>query len=85
MSGAFAMEVAHWPDRANIFGAGCTLCAGFGWDRPNFLCSSQCGAVFWMYAGNRAGNSGMFSLLVSRACTESGLFLHLIPCHQGGG
>ena len=60
-------------------------CAGFGWDRVNFLHSSSYGAVFWICAGNSADNTGMFSLLLSSAYTESRPFLLLTPPHQRGG
>lgn len=42
------------------------------------------GAVFWICAENCAGNTGMFQLLLSTACTEPG-FLLLTPAHQRAG
>ena len=60
-------------------------CAGFGWDRVNFLHSSWYGATFWICAGNSVGNTAMFQLLLSSAYTESRPFLLLTPPHQRVG
>ena len=60
-------------------------CAGFGWDRVNFLRSSWYGAMFWICAEDSVGNTGMFSLLLSSAYTEPRPFLLLPPPHQRGG
>jgi len=62
-----------------------SFCAGFGWDRVNFLHSSQSGAMFWICAEHSVDNTGMFLLLLSSAHTESGPFLLLTPPHQRVG
>ena len=36
------------------------VCAGFGWDRVNFLQSSWYGAMVWICAGNSVDNTEMF-------------------------
>jgi len=58
------------------------MCAGFGWDRFVFLHSSSFGAMFWLCAENSGDNRGMFSLVLTRAYTESRPFLLLTPPHQ---
>ena len=35
-------------------------CAGFAWDRVNFLHSSWYGAMVWICAENSVDNTGMF-------------------------
>ena len=60
-------------------------CAGFGWGRVNFLHSSWYGAMFWICDENSVDNTGMFSLLLSSAYTESRPFLLLKPPHQRVG
>ena len=60
-------------------------CAGFGWDRVNFLPSSWYGAMFQICAENGADDTGMFSLLLSSAYTESRPFPLLTPPHQRRG
>jgi len=46
-------------------------CAGFGWDRVNFLHSSWYGATFWICADHSVDDTGMFSLLLSRIKASS--------------
>ena len=50
------------------------LCAGFGWDRVNFLHSSEYGAMVWICAENSVDNSGVVLLLLSSASTASKAF-----------
>jgi len=61
------------------------LCAGFNWDRVNFLHRSQHGAMFWICAENSVDNTGKFQILLSGAYTESKPFLPLAPPHQQVG
>ena len=42
--------------------SGLLHCAGFGWDRVNFLHSSWYGAMFWICAGNSGDNTRIFVL-----------------------
>ena len=51
----------------------------------NFLHSSYYGAMVWICAENSVDNTGMFSLLLSSAYTESRPFLLLTPPHQRVG
>ena len=64
----------------NIF-----ICAGFDWNRVNFFHSSYYGTMFWICAENSIDNTGVFSLLLSRAYTQSRPFLLLTPPHQRAG
>ena len=50
-------------------------CTGFGQDRVNFLHSSWYGAMFWICDQNSIDNTGMFSLLLNSAYTESRPFM----------
>lgn len=54
---------------------------GFGWDGAGFLRSSSHGAVWQIWDQGRAGDTPLFELLLSSACTASGasLFLTLPP------
>ena len=61
------------------------ICARFDWDRVNFFHSSYYGTMFRICAGNSVDNTGMLSLLLSSAYTESGPFLLLTPPHQRVG
>lgn len=45
-------------------------CAGFDWGTVNFLHSTWYRTVFWICAGNRVDNTGMFKLLLSSSYTE---------------
>lgn len=59
-----------------------TVCAGSVWGRLNFPYRPWYGGMFC--AGNRVGDSGMFSLLLSRA--YSGLFCSSPhPTSKGAG
>lgn len=45
------------------------MCAGFCWDRVNFLHGSWLRAVFWIFIEDRVDNGEMFLALLSRAFT----------------
>jgi len=57
-------------------------CAGFGWDRVNFLHSNWYEAMFWICAENSIDNTRMSSSLLSHAYTESRSFLPPTLPHQ---
>jgi len=44
-------------------------CAGFGWDRVNFLHTSWYETIFWICAENSVDHTGMFRLLLSSTYT----------------
>ena len=75
--------ILYW--KRLVFSFGLSLCAGFDWGRVNFLRSSWYEAMFWICAENSVDNTGMFSLLLSSAYTESRPFLLLTAPHQRGG
>lgn len=56
-----------------------TLRTGSGWDRVNFLYSSQHGAVFWICDWKSVDNSPAPWLLLSSTCTASRPFFPLCP------
>ena len=62
-----------------------TLHAGFGWGGGNFLHSSWYGAVFWICAETRVGNTGLVELLLSGAYTEPRPSLLLTRRRAGWG
>ena len=55
------------------------MCAGFDWHRINFLHGSQYQSMFCICAENSVDDTGVFSLLLSSAYTESRPFL-LLTC-----
>lgn len=62
-------------------------CAGFHWDRVNFLHSSQHGVIFWICAENSVDNPEIFLLLPSSVWTSSRpfLLLTLTSSKEAGG
>ena len=58
------------------------ICAGFVWEKVNFIHSLKYGAKSWICAENSVDNTRMFSLLLSSAYTEWRHFLPLTLPHQ---
>ena len=75
MSAIGASASVQWP--ANIrLDQPVRRCAGFGWDRVNFLHSSWYGAMFWICAENSVDNTRDV-LVIAEQC------LHRIKAWEG--